>query len=109
MEEVLEYIDECLRREYDMAEECLPYETAEGGYIGKTWTTYDLLLEECLPNDESDELLTALRDGLGDRVWCEKHPFSLTGAERLIFSWNAFCHLVKHHLRFFFLSEKRDP
>ena len=110
MGDVLDYINECLRLEYDMAEEYLPYETAEGGYIGETWITYDLLVEECeleLPNDASGELLQALCDGLGLLIWCRRDPFSLTDGERVIFSWDAFCHRVKHRLRFFFLREKR--
>ena len=110
MVDTLDYINECLRLEYDMAEEYLPYETAEGGYMGETWTTHDLLVEECeleLPNDASGELLQALCDGLGLLLWCRKDPFSLTDGERVIFSWDAFCRLVKHRLRFFFLREKR--
>jgi len=106
--EVLLYINECLEREYDVAENKLPYESAEGGYIGETWTTEELLgsyLE--LPNDDDGTLMEALCDGLGDRAWCRKYPFSLTDDERLNFSWDEFCNLVKYRRRFFFLSEKR--
>lgn len=110
MGDVLDYINECLRLEYDMAEEYLPYETAEGGYIGEYWNTDDLLVEECeleLPNDTSGDLFQALCDGLGLLLWCRRDPFSLTDGERIIFSWDAFCHLVKHRLRFFFLTKNR--
>ena len=51
--EVLLYIAECLDREYDVAENKLPYESAEGGYIGETWTTQEVLESHLeLPNDE---------------------------------------------------------
>ena len=83
---VLLYMKECLDREYDFAENKLPY---EGGYIGETWTTQELLeslLE--LPNDENGTLMKDLRDGLGDRQWCSNHPFSLAEDERLNFSWD---------------------
>lgn len=105
--EVLLYINECLGREYDGAENKLP--RAEGGYIGETWTTQELLESQLeLPNDEDATLMEVLCDGLGDRAWCRKHPFSLTDDERLSFSWDEFCDLVKHRRRFFFLSEERE-
>jgi hypothetical protein len=106
--DVLLYIKECLDREYDVAENKLPYESAEGGYIGDVWSTQELLdahLGGELPNDEDGELMDALCDGLGDRVWCRRHPFSLTDDERLNFSWDKFCDLVKHRRHYFFLRE----
>lgn len=36
LERVTEHIDGCLRREYEDAANCLPYETAEGGFQGHT-------------------------------------------------------------------------
>jgi HEPN/RES N-terminal domain 1/RES domain len=108
--EALLHIKECLDREYDVAENKLPYESAEGGYIGEVWSTQELLdahLGEELPNDEDGKLMDALCDGLGDRVWCRRHPFSLTDDERLSFSWDEFCNLVKHRRHYFFLHEDR--
>ena len=52
--------------------------------------------------------MEALCDGLGDRAWCRKHPFSLTDDEKLNFSWDDFCELIKHRCRYFFLNEERD-
>lgn len=109
--ELLLYMSECLGREYDVAENKLPYESAEGGYIGQVWTTEELLdslLCDDLPNDDDGELMEALCDGLGDRAWCRKHPFSLTDDEKLNFSWDEFCELIKHRCRYFFLNEVRD-
>ena len=109
--EVLLYITECLDREYDVAENKLPYESAEGGYIGEVWTTQEPLEHQAgleLPNDEDGTLLDALCDGLGERAWCEKHPFSLKDDERLRFSWDEFCDLVKHRRHYFFLREERE-
>jgi hypothetical protein len=107
--ELLLYISECLDREYDVAENKLPYESAEGGYIGEVWTTQEvleqLLIDE-LPNDDVGTLMAALCDGLGDRAWCRKHPFSLTDDEKLNFSWDEFCDLIKHRRRYFFLREE---
>lgn len=109
--ELLLYMSECLDREYDVAENKLPHESAEGGYIGQVWTTEEVLEDHLggeLPNDDDGALMEALRDGLGDRAWCRKHPFSLTDDEKLNFSWDEFCELIKHRCRYFFLNEERD-
>ena len=110
--EVIEHMSECLAREYDTAENCLPYESAEGGYQGTVWTTYELLTDQLeleLPNDDDDRLLDAISDALGDRAWCNAHPFSLADSDRLSMSWVEFCEIVKHRRRFFFMDDHRDP
>lgn len=108
---VLLYINECLSGEYDAAENRLSYDRELGGYLGETWTTMDLLEEHLghgLPNDDDGRLLEALWDGLGERVWCRTHPLSLTRDEKLRFSWDEFCELIKHRRRYFFLREEGD-
>ena len=112
LSEILPYISECLSSEYDAAEEWLPYESAEGGYIGQVWTTRELLEEHLggdLPNDDDGILMDALCNGLEDgRLWCEKDYFSLSHDAKLYFSWDAFCELIKHRRRYFFLRETFD-
>ncbi len=106
---ILTHISESLQREYDLAANCLPYEGREGGYLGETWDTFDLLRDLLtLPNDHNDALLLSLHDGLGDDTWCRRHPFSLSEHERLRFSWDEFCRLVKHRLRFFFRDHQNN-
>ncbi len=104
-------MSDCLDREYDAAENKLPHDSAEGGYIGQIWTTEQILAEHLgdeLPNDDDGALMEALCDGLGDRAWCRKHPFSLTDDEKLNFSWDEFSELIKYRRRYFFLNEGRD-
>ena len=112
LSEILPYISECLSCEYDAAEEWLPYESAEGGYIGQVLTTRDLLEEHLggdLPNDDDGILMDALCNGLEEgRIWCEKDYFSLRHDAKLNFSWDAFCELIKHRCRYFFLREALD-
>lgn len=66
-------------------------------------------LELDLPNDHTDALFEALLDGLGDQTWCDAHPFSLSRDDRLRFSWEEFCELIKHRRRFFFRDETTTP
>lgn len=112
LSEVLPYISECLSREYDDPAEELPYESAEGGYIGQVLTTRDLLEEHLwgdLPNDDDGVLMDALCDGLEDgRGWCQKDYFSVSDNDRLRFSWDEFCELIKHSRRYFFLQKRLD-
>ena len=105
--EVLLHMNESLAREYDVAENKLPFESAEGGYIGQVWTTREILdehLGDGLPNDDGT-LMEALCHGLGDRAWCQSSPFSFTDDEKLNFSWDAFCELIKYERRFFYWRE----
>ena len=103
--EVLLYMNECLDREYDDAANWYSYD--EGEYVGRVWTTMDVLERELgggLPNDDGT-LMDALCDGLGDRAWCPSRPYSLTEDQQLAFSWEAFCELIKYGRRYFFLRE----
>jgi hypothetical protein len=52
--------------------------------------------------------MQAIADGLGERVWCAIHPFSLTDDERLNFSWDEFAYLLKHRRRYFFLNDEHS-
>ena len=100
--EVLLYINECITREYDAAENKLFYDSELGGYMGEVWTTMELLeryLGDALPNDDEGALIEDLCDGLGERAWCR------TKDEKLTYSWEAFCELIKHRRRYFFLRE----
>ena len=104
--EVVLYMNECLERDYGAAENWLSFD--EGEYQGRVWTTDEVLgreLDYGLPNDDNGELMKALCDGLGGRAWCRAHPYSLTQDEQLAFSWGAFCELIKHERRYFFLRE----
>ena len=111
MVHILLYINECLAREYDIAENKLTYDSECGRFLGQTWTTRELLetqLELDLPNDEDGVLMEALCDGLEDRLWCSARPYSLSDDEKLNYSWDWFCELVKFNRRYFFLHGSED-
>ena len=106
--EILLYITECFASEYDAAENSLTYDSELGEYMGETWTTRDLLETHVgadLPNDEDGVLMEALCDGLEDRLWCRSRPYSFSDDEKLNYSWDSFCELIKRDRRYFFLRE----
>jgi len=109
--DVCRHIQSCLETYWGYAVEQLPYESAEGGYLGTTWTTYDLLVEEVdfsLPRDRECRLFYALLGELTDETWCEYDWLTLDHDVALRTSWERFCETVKHKRRFFFHSDGTD-
>lgn len=106
--DVVEYIYDGFSRDYANADDKLSWDGEDGEFQGETWDTQDILELELgeLPNDDDGTLFQSLCDGLGNRVWCRKEPFSLARDEQLVFSWESFCDLVKHKRRYFFHGEK---
>jgi len=109
LEDVVSFMLEAIEREYDRAVNALGWESAEGGFQGLHWDSYDLLTEQLsldLPNDDG-RLLSILVDCLGDNDWCERNPYSLREDERYIESWEHFCQYIKHERRYFFLQRNK--
>jgi hypothetical protein len=104
--EIAAYIEECALAEFDEADNCLSYESAEGGFLGHTLDTRDLICDLVeLPNDEDGELLNALIGCIGDKTWCRRDPYGMSKDEVLQFTWEEFCERIKYEQRYFFLEE----
>lgn len=112
LDELVDHMRSCLERDYSDPDSAgMVYETREGGYQGEVWDTYDFVLWQLgleLPNDENDELLNTICEGLGDQLWCSAHLYTLGPDEALAYSWRTFCTLVKHKSRYFFSQSVRD-
>jgi hypothetical protein len=110
IDDVLEHISRCVHQHFNDPDNAgLPYESAEGGYQGTTYETYEVFDELGLdfPKDEDGRLRKAIEFGLGNELWSEAEPFRLTRDQQLRFSWENFCRIVKHERRYFFLRQKR--
>lgn len=110
LDEVIEHISRCVHIHFDdPANAGLPYESAEGGYQGTTYMTYEVFEELGLdfPKDKDDRLRNAIENGLDNDLWSDADPFALTQDQQLRFSWEKFCHVIKHERRYFFLQEKK--
>ena len=108
IDEVIDYIGECIGRYYDDPANTLPYESAEGGYQGTTYTTEEVLeaVELDFPNDHQSRLYDAVCSGLPNDLWSDAEPFALSRDEQLSFSWEEFCRVIKHERRYFFAQRK---
>lgn len=104
-DDLADHINERLCEFYGKAVDQLPYVGREGGYQGWHTSTWELLVEDVglgLPKDDSDQLLDALVDAIGEDAWSEYDWLSLEPDASLKSSWESFCELVKHGRRFFF-------
>jgi len=99
---------------YGRAADHLGYISREGGYVGTTYLTFEILYYEWgldLPRDHDDVLRDALLQAVDtDEIWCERNPYGNERDQSLIFSWNSFCDVVKYRRRSFFhrIGEERD-
>ena len=110
LDDVIEHINATIHRYYDdPANAGLPYQSAEGGWQGETWYTYEIFDQLGLdfPKDEGGRLQKAIDFGLDNDLWSEAEPFALSRDQILRFSWERFCRVVKHEQRYFFMHEKK--
>lgn len=109
IKDVAEHIETSIMYEYDDAANHLGWENKEGGYIGETWDTWELLQEvielELPKDDEHSRLLCAFIALLPEFSWCDSSGYSLNNQKRVRYSWAHFCEVVMHSRRFFFASE----
>jgi len=110
-DDVTEHIAACIGRFYDDPSNAgLAYETREGGWQGATYTTHEIFDELGLdfPNDDSGRLRDEIASAMPTDLWSDAEPYRLNVDEQLRYSWEAFCRVINHELRYFFVQNKRD-
>ena len=108
IDEVSAHFMESLFREYDLAVNALPW---EGGYMGPHWDADELAFSELeweFPKDNHELLLPHLFGEYYEESWCQRDPYGPDDSERTEYSWDRFCHIVKHERRYFFLGRRQD-
>jgi len=111
LDEVIDHISGSIRHYYDDPSNAgLAYESREGGWQGTTYTTDEVFeaLDLDFPNDKDDRLRDAVASGLESDLWSDAEPYRLNRYERFRYSWEHFCEVTKHKLRYFFAQDKRD-
>ncbi len=85
----------------------LPYETAEGGYQGEWFDTWDLL--EQLGEDIGHErFVEDLVQAFSDSGWCQQDYFMLRADQALSFSWERFAEVVKYDTRYLIVQHQGE-
>jgi hypothetical protein len=104
-EDVSERIADCIARHYDDPSNAgMSYVSAEGGYQGITYDTSEIfeLMGLDFPRNGGDVLCEALASAMPTDLWSENSPYRLNDDDQLQHSWQSFCRLIKHKLRYFF-------
>lgn len=104
---VTDYMAECINMEYADPGEVLPYETAEGGYIGTVLNAWDLL-EKIGFAPESSDLFDDVASAFASQNWCDRDCFVLSSEDRRKIGWDRFKQSVKYERRFTFWSIQED-
>lgn len=82
----------------------LPYESREGGYQGDVYDTYDLFWAIEFPT-ENERLMQDVAESMALKAWCRRSSFAPPESKALLYSWEDFCHVVKHQTRYLFFPE----
>jgi hypothetical protein len=80
----------------------------DGGYVGKTYDTYELLTEAGDPPLNHPELITDVVRALPQQAWAQRNFYRLRPDLRLRYGWKEFGQTVKHHRRYFFADHGDD-
>lgn len=111
MDRVLSFIAQGFWREYDIPENCLPYDSREGGWMGRTpHDSDDVISDSDIVNWDrpgAEKLRQDLVRAFGDRQFIEQDPFGTPKHDRWRYSWGTFCKTVKHKTRFVFFQLKK--
>lgn len=102
-EELIEFMEKGIGYHYEDAANSMGYDSSEGGYLGTTHDTYDLLrdvLEVEIDNNVFDDVLSALPDN----AWCAVDPYGDNDADILKYHWEGMKRVIKHKARYSFLS-----
>lgn len=101
--DLVEYMVDCIKMEYDDPANWLGYDSSEGGYQGEVYDTRELLFEVGLEL-ENDNLLDDIVDSIIAEQWCESDPYGTSKSQDLFFTWKTFSEILKHRSRFVFFK-----
>jgi HEPN/RES N-terminal domain 1/RES domain len=74
----------------------------EGGYVGTTYDTWDLLYDEVETPFTNEDLMNDVIGALPEHRWAQRDFYRLRPHVRLQLGWENFSQTVKHQRRFFF-------
>lgn len=107
MEDIVPLILRGIGREWSAADEELPWDNEEDGYLlAGTCDTEDMFeeIDLELPNDDDGRLKADILGALPQQAWCSSDPLVAAPHEAIANSWRSFCHVIKHERRFYFLD-----
>ena len=110
LHEVVEFILEGIRYEWDDPANCVSWCSQEGGWVGATViNTYDLITDELDLGIQHDKLLADIARSIVTQEWCPSDPYGPRPDDEMIYNWKMFANQIKHHIRYvFFRASRRE-
>lgn len=102
-QEILDHISNCVSNVFEDPANGMGHMSSEGGYLGTTFDSYEMLGETELDTNDGD-LLEEIAASLDTDLWCYRNPYQLQMHEELMGAWAQFVTLVKHKCRYMFLQ-----
>ena len=105
---LMEIIASTISQYYNHAVNEAGWNSREGGYLGDTFDTWELIGHRLGEPSDLEAVNDAIIESLGDETWCDLDMYRVSGVDRYITSWNDFCVTVKHKIRYFFDITKQE-
>lgn len=100
-DDLLGRIVPCIKNFYDDPANGLSYVSAEGGYLGNTYDTLELL-QDVIGIDAEFEVVEEIANSITQEFWTEAEFYGETYTDHLNYTWEAFSDLVKYKVRYVF-------
>ncbi|QPK62555.1 RES domain-containing protein [Methylomonas sp. LL1] len=109
LDALIEHILESISYEWGHpANECLPYESREGGWqFADVYNTWELLDEIDIGNKDG-QIYEDICSSIYNQEWCQKNPFSLKQNETLMDGWHKFSDFVCNTARYVFFKAENS-
>src|SRR6266496_3193654 len=101
LESVVEFMRDIISHEWCDPAETLPYESAEGGYIGEVLEPEELF-EKIGIEVSNGRLMNDIILAFSEHPWSARDWQLLAPSERWMYGWERFQHVVKHERRYSF-------
>jgi hypothetical protein len=109
IDEVLEFIAEGIRTEWgNPGDEGISWESREGGWQWPVLDSYELIFDK-IGLEVGEALEKDIAHAFFGGEWVERNPYVLPQSQTLIFGWQRFVDLVKHHTRYVFYAKLNPP
>ncbi len=110
LEGVLRIILNGIRTEWEDPNNCVGWNSREGGWLGVTVYDKREVIEEYWDDldIENEDLIEDIIDSMNEQEWCERDPYGLRPYEYDFYTWELFCKQIKHETRYVFFKANKD-
>ncbi|WP_026768480.1 HEPN-associated N-terminal domain-containing protein [Asinibacterium sp. OR53] len=101
-ERLMFFMMEGIMNFYEDAAEFMSYDSSEGGYLGETYTQWELINDEIALEIDNYQLNEDIIDCIDDRAWSEPNRYYDSDSEILVYHCDYFKDVTKHKSRYLF-------